>query len=142
MDITIKETKDLDFEKVIDVFYKVKFLKYPKKRQEYKDAIEKAFRNSQYVVSVWKNEELVGFARVLTDETLFATIWNMLVKPAYQKSGIGKLLIQKCLNKYPRCHFFLFADKKVVDFYQKMGFDIHQFGMYLKKGMNRCIIYK
>jgi len=91
MNITIKETKDLDFKKVIDIFYDVQFLKHPKKRQEYKIAIEKAFKNSQYVVSAWKNEELVGIARVLTDETLFATIWNMLVKPAYQKSGYQHL---------------------------------------------------
>ena len=141
MQITVKETKDLDYEKVVDIFYEVKFLKNPNKREIYKKTIEKAFKNSQYVVSAWDGNKLIGFARVITDGSLFATIWNMLIKPEYQKQGIGKQLIRKRLNKYPECHFFLFGDKKVVSFYQKSGFEIHRFGMYLKDGPKRCITY-
>jgi len=141
MNIIIKETKDLDYDEVMDIFYEVQFLKHPEKRDEYKEAIEKAFRNSQYVVSAWDNDELIGFARVITDEALFATIWNMLVKPTYQKRGVGKMLIQKCLDTYPHLHFFLFSGEQCVEFYKKMGFDTHQFGMYLKDGMKRCVIY-
>jgi hypothetical protein len=45
MGVTIKETKDLIYAKVVDIFYKVDLLNYPKKRQEYKSAIEKALKN-------------------------------------------------------------------------------------------------
>jgi len=141
MQITYKETKDLDYEKVVDIFYEVKFLKHPEKRETYKKAIKEAFINSQYVVSAWNSNKLIGFARVITDKFLFATIWNMLIKPEYHTKGIGKQLIQKCLNRFPKCHFFLFASEKVVDFYQKNGFDIHRFGMYLKDGIKKCAIY-
>jgi ribosomal protein S18 acetylase RimI-like enzyme len=142
MNLTFKETKDLNYEKVIDIFYEVNFLKYPEKRNKYKKAIEKAFRNSQFVVSVWDSNELVGFARVITDKSLFATIWNLIVKPDYQRKRIGTMIIKKCLNKYPDLHFFLFSGKDSVDFYKKTGFDTHRFGMYLKEGLERCIIYK
>ena len=64
MKIYLKETKDLDYEKVVDIFYEVKFLKHPEKRTKYKEAIEKAFRNFQYVVSAWDNDKLIGFVRV------------------------------------------------------------------------------
>lgn len=142
MDLSFKEIKDLDYEKVVDIFYEVKFLRYPEKRQKYKEAIEKAFRNSQYVVSAWVDNELAGFARVITDKSLFATIWNMIVRPEHQRKGIGKMIIQKCLDKYPDLHFFLFSGEDSIDFYKKSGFDTHRFGMYLKDGFERCIIYK
>lgn len=141
MDVSLKETKDLDYDKVVDIFYEVGFLKYPEKRQIYKTSIEKAFRNSDYVVSAWNGGEIIGFTRVITDEALFATIWNMIVTPKYQNRGVGKMLIQKCLDAYPNLHFFLFAGEKSVKFYKKMGFDVHCFGMYLKNGSRRCVIY-
>ena len=141
MNITLKETKEMNYEKVVDIFYEVKFLKYPDKRAVYKEAIEKAFRNSQLVVSAWEGEKLAGFARVITDNSLFATIWNMIVKPDYQKKGVGKMLIQKCLDNYPNLQFFLFSGENTADFYKKMGFDTHRFGMYLKDGFKKCVIY-
>lgn len=141
MHIILKETKELDYDKVVDIFFEVKFLKHPEKRSVYKEEIEKAFRNSQYVVSAWIEDEMVGFTRVITDSRIFATIWNMLVKPAYQNKGVGQMLIQKCLNTYPKLHFFLFSGEDSVDFYKKNGFYVHRFGMYLKDGFKRCIIY-
>jgi ribosomal protein S18 acetylase RimI-like enzyme len=141
MKIFLKETMELDYEKVVDLFFSVNFLHHPEKRKEYKEAIEKAFRNSQYVVAAYDVEKLVGFARVLTDKVLFATIWNMIIAPEYQKKGIGKMLLEKCLDKYPTLHYFLVADDDVVGFYQKSGFKLHQYGMYLEKGRQVCVIY-
>lgn len=142
MKIELKDTKDLDYEKVIDIFYEVNFLRHPQKRNAYKKAIEKAFRNSQYVVSAWDENKLIGFTRVLCDKSIFGTIWNFMIKPDYQRKGIGKMLLKKCLDKYPDLHFFLFSAVDSVDFYKKNGFAVHGHGMYLEDGFDRCIIYK
>ena len=141
MNIIFKETKDLDYEKVVDIFYSVKFLKFSEKRTVYKEAIEKAFRNSQYVVSAWERNKLIGFVRVLTDNSLFATIWNLIIIPEYQNKGLGKMLVQKCLEKYPKIHFFTIADQDNYRFYEKSGFKLHSHGMYLEKGKKVCAIY-
>jgi len=141
MKISFKQTKNLDFNKVVDIFFEVGFLKHQNKRDTYKRAIKKAFLNSQFVVSAWIGNELVGFTRVVTDKSLFATICNLLVKNKYQKKGIGKELVKRCLDKYPQLHLFIVADKKVVGFYQKLGFKIHPYGMYLEKGKKACVIY-
>ncbi|MFC1647187.1 GNAT family N-acetyltransferase [Patescibacteria group bacterium] len=141
MNLIFKETNDLDYDAVVDIFFEVGFLKNKDKKLVYKRAIEKAFRNSQYVISIWNGVEMIGFARVLTDKSLFATIWNMIVVPRYQKKGIGKKLLKKCLDKYPGLHHFLIADHDVVEFYKKMGFNLHPHGMFLEKGKKVCIIY-
>jgi len=139
--IQFKQTKNLDFDKVIDIFFEAGCLKHKSKRGIYKKAIKKAFLNSDYVVSAWDKDKLIGFSRIITDKSLFATIWNLIVKPEYQDKGIGKSLMQKCLNKYPKLHFFIIADKKVVKFYEKLGFKLHDDGMYLEKGKQVCVIY-
>jgi len=139
--IVFQESKNLDFDKVVDLFYSVRFLRYPKKRDEYKAAISKAFKNSQYVVSAYIGEELVGLVRVLTDESLFATVWNMVVSPKHRNLNIGKKLIHKCLSRYPDLHFFLFADDDVQGFFEKTGFKTHKHGMYLEHGRKVCILY-
>ena len=136
-----KETKDLDYDQLVELFFAVHFLRFPEKRADYRTAIEKAFRNSQYVISVYDKAKLVGVARLLTDEVLFATVWNMIIKPEYQKHGIGKQILEKCLSKYPNLHFFLIADDDVVGFYEKTGFKLHKYGMYLEKGRKVCIVY-
>jgi ribosomal protein S18 acetylase RimI-like enzyme len=141
MKISFKQTKSLDFDKVIDIFFEAGFLKHQNKREIYKKAIKKAFLNSDYVVSAWDKEKLIGFSRIITDKSLFAPIWNLIVKPEYQGKGIRKSLMQKCLNKYPKLHFFIIADKKVVKFYEKLGFKLHPYGMYLEKGKQVCVIY-
>jgi len=141
MDIHFKENKKLNFDKVVGIFFKVGFLKRKNKKEKYKKAIKRAFLNSDYVVSAWDKDKLIGFARVLTDKSLFATIWNMIVRPKYQNKGVGKKLMQKCLDKYPKCHFFLIADEKVSGFYKKAGFNLHPHGMYLEKGKKVCAIY-
>jgi ribosomal protein S18 acetylase RimI-like enzyme len=141
MNVTLKETKDLDFDRVVDLFYEVHFLSSPEKRGIYTSAIKQAFLNSQYVVGAYVNDKLVGFVRVLTDESLFATIWNMIVDPKYQNMGIGEKLISKCLSHYPNLHFFLFADDDTQGFYEKTGFTLHKHGMFLEKGREVCVIY-
>lgn len=141
MDIRIVETQDLDYTQVVDIFYSIGFLKKLEKRKIYQTAIEKAFRNSQFVVAAFDGNQLIGFGRVVTDTALFATIWNMIVRPDYQKQGIGKMIIQKCLEHYPDLQFFLIADQNVVGFYEKNGFKLHPYAMYLEKGRKVCIIY-
>lgn len=141
MKIKLKETKKLSYDKVVKIFFEVGFLKKPSKTNLYNQSIQEAFKNSQYVISAWDEKQLVGFVRVLSDKTIFATIWNMIVKPEYQNKGIGELLVKQIFKKYNKHAVFLIADQKVKGFYEKMGFKAHSSGMYLVKGYDNCSIY-
>mmetsp|Transcript_20871 Transcript_20871/g.71098 ORF Transcript_20871/g.71098 Transcript_20871/m.71098 type:complete len:180 (+) Transcript_20871:963-1502(+) len=70
--------------------------------------------------------ELVGVARATSDHAFNATIWDVLVDPEYQGEGLGKALLEQMIRvllKRDIGNITLFADKKVVDFYKRLGFE-------------------
>lgn len=52
-----------------------------------------AFENSQYVVTAFANDKLVGVARAVSDKKFYATILNVAVDPEYQGLSIGKKVV-------------------------------------------------
>jgi ribosomal protein S18 acetylase RimI-like enzyme len=41
--------------------------------------------------------ELIGLARVLDDGALYASVWDVIVRPEYQRQGIGRALMTEVL---------------------------------------------
>ncbi|XP_021767414.1 acetyltransferase NSI-like [Chenopodium quinoa] len=69
---------------------------------------------------------LIGMARATSDHAFNATIWDVLVDPSYQGQGLGKALVEKMIRALLQRdigNISLFADSKVVDFYQNLGFE-------------------
>lgn len=69
---------------------------------------------------------LIGLARATSDHAFNATIWDVLVDPAYQGQGLGKALVEQMIRALLRRdigNITLFADAKVVDFYKQLGFE-------------------
>ena len=74
-------------------------------------------------VGVWKENQLVGFARVVSDQRLHGYIEDVVVHPNYQKRGIGKLLLAELLDRLS--HFetvTLFWHRPLLPFYEEYGF--------------------
>lgn len=72
------------------------------------------------------SESLVGMARATSDHSINATIWDVLVDPEYQGQGCGRALVEQLVRSLLRrdiSNITLFADGKVVDFYQQLGFE-------------------
>ncbi|MBX9570577.1 MAG: GNAT family N-acetyltransferase [Candidatus Obscuribacterales bacterium] len=87
--------------------------------------ISRALRNSLSVVSAWDKDVLVGFARATGDQVFNATIWDVAVRPAYQKKGVGRMLMQallKDLDTYGIPLITLYADPGTDGFYKRFGF--------------------
>ncbi len=79
---------------------------------------------SSLVFSLWEENRLVAFARVLTDFVVRAVIFDVIVHPDSQGKGLGRLLMEKLLahpslEKMP-VFFLLTKDKQ--PFYAKLGF--------------------
>jgi GNAT superfamily N-acetyltransferase len=69
---------------------------------------------------------LVGLARATSDGAFNATIWDVLVHPAWQGRGLGKDLVERVaatLLDAGISNVTLFADAAALPFYEGLGFE-------------------
>ena len=93
------------------------------------DQVKQALENSYSYVSAWHShegqEQLIGFARAVSDGVFHAVLLDILVHPHFQNRGIGKTIVQtliKQLHDSKIKDITLFASPHIVDFYHKLGF--------------------
>lgn len=94
-----------------------------------KEISKKALSNNIYSVSIYDNDNIIGYGRLIGDGIIFLYIHDVMVKPEYQGKGIGKTIMQKLLSKVeelrkenPDLLLYLGASKGKEDFYRKCGF--------------------
>ncbi len=98
-----------------------------------------ALKNSWYNISVFEQDQLIGFGRIICDGVVHALILDVIVHPERQGTGIGKgimnNLVTKC-KKHKIRDIQLFSAKNKAKFYEKLDFEIRKDdspGMGLKK---------
>ena len=72
-----------------------------------------------------QSHDLVGFARVLTDELRYAFIFDVMTQENLRGKGLGKLIIQSALShtKLQRVKYFeLTCEPELTSYYEKFGF--------------------
>lgn len=87
--------------------------------------LEKAIRNSTYVVCAWDGEQLVGLARCLSDDASICYLQDILVHPDHQRRGIGRRLMENCLERFDhvRAKVLLTDDEERQHiFYKSLGY--------------------
>ncbi len=68
---------------------------------------------------------IIGFARVLSDFTFKAMIFDVIVADQFRGQGLGKALVDRIVTheKLQRVKSFeLYCPDKLVPFYEKLGF--------------------
>ena len=90
---------------------------------------QKALENTFYSVSVYDDNRIVGYGRIIGDAICFLYIQDVMVKPEYQGNKIGTMIINKLLEKIneikkenPDLRVYLGASKNKEKFYEKFGF--------------------
>lgn len=92
-----------------------------------KAAFEKGLRNSLYGICVFKDNEIIGTSRVIGDGYTCFYVQDVIVKPEYQRKGIGFEMMKKVMNfiKKNACDgavVGLMSAKGKEKFYEKFGF--------------------
>lgn len=98
------------------------------------EAVMRCLMGSNLVVTAWDGEQLVGTARVITDGVCYATLWDVIVHPAYRGQGIGTALVERALAPFLGRGFSyiaLFSVAGAEAFYERLGFQSHPRGMRL-----------
>ena len=96
-----------------------------------KDQAQSGLDHSDFIVSCRNADGIVGCARIFWDKGYIAYLADVMVKPAYQKQGIGKKLVNACiayvdrqLKEGWRIKIVIVSAKGKEAFYEKFGFEL------------------
>ncbi len=87
--------------------------------------LKQAADNSYVVISVFDQQQLVGFGRVISDGVVYATIHDVVVLPRWRQQGIGSNIIRRLVAicaDHDIHSIHLFANKGQESFYRHLGF--------------------
>ncbi len=89
----------------------------------------KALKNTFYSVSVYDDEKIIGYGRIVGDTICFLYIQDIMVIPEYQSKKIGTMIMNKLLDKTkeikkenPYLKVYVGASKNREKFYERFGF--------------------
>ena len=85
---------------------------------------EAMLKNANLTITAWDGKTLVGISRSLTDFAYVAYLADLAVDQEYQRSGIGKQLIEETKSRLgPDCMIVLLAAPKANEYYEHIGFE-------------------
>ena len=87
--------------------------------------------HSDYIIACKDADRIVGCARVFWDKGYIAYLADVMVKPEYQKQGIGKHMVSECISFVDRqlkegwrIKIVIVSAKGKEPFYEKFGFEL------------------
>ena len=86
--------------------------------------LKKCLANSDVIISIWFDNEIVGFGRALTDGIYRGVLWDIVIDQNHQGKGLGKLIVNNLLSskeiKNTKKIYLMTTNKKL--FYSQMDF--------------------
>ena len=86
--------------------------------------LKKCLANSDVVISLWLDNEIVGFGRALTDGIYRGVLWDIVIDQHHQGKGYGTLIVKNLLSskkiKNTKKLYLMTTNKKL--FYSKFDF--------------------
>ena len=122
-EIEIKVGNEISGDQLLALYESVGWFAYT--QGERRSELQGAIRNSTYVVSAWRGGMLIGLARGLSDDSAIFLLQDILVNPDFQTKGLGRHLINNCLErfKHVRSRILLTDDEeKQLQFYESVGY--------------------
>ena len=123
-EFTYRSGNDLDLEAVLEVYVDSGL----GERRPVKDRerMERMLREANLVITAWRDKELVGIARSLTDWVYVTYLSDLAVKKKYQRQGIGRELIKRTKDACdPKAMLLLLAAPAAENYYPHIGFEHH-----------------
>ena len=87
--------------------------------------LEEAIKASLWQLAIYDKEELVAYIRLVGDGHSIIFVQDLLVRPDYQRQGIGQKLLEEALATFPNVYQRLLVterSEKNLAFYQSLGF--------------------
>ena len=89
--------------------------------------IKQMLANSNVIISLWKNDNLIGFGRATTDQVFRAVLWDIIVSKDLQRVGLGKIIVEELLKdkKINSAEKIYLMTTDGKDFYKQLGFKVN-----------------
>lgn len=87
------------------------------------DTVKRSIENS-VCFGLYEDDNLIGFARVITDKATFAYLGDVFILDEYRGNGLSKWLME-CILKHPELQGFrrwLLLTRDAQELYRKFGF--------------------
>lgn len=123
MDVQIKEYAIFKREEVLELYESVGWTGYTRRFE----IMEQAFAHSLKIYGAYVQGQLVGLIRAVGDGITIVYIQDLLVKPMYQRMGIGKALMGRLLEDYKSVYQKVLTTddtEKTLAFYHHMGMKV------------------
>lgn len=89
------------------------------------ERLHRAVAGSLCCLAAWEDDMLVGLVRAVGDGVSVLYVQDLLVRPEYQRRGIGRSLLEAVLSLYPDVRQKLLLTDDVPEtlaFYRALGF--------------------
>jgi GNAT superfamily N-acetyltransferase len=88
-----------------------------------RETTERLVRESRRVIGLYDDDELIGFARVVSDDEVIAWLADVFVLPEYRGRGLGVELVREAVENGPQrdCHWYLHT-LDAHGLYERFGF--------------------
>ena len=118
----IEEVSRVDQDDLLDLYGSVGWLAYTSDPE----GLTRAVEASTLVVTARHEGELIGLARALSDGVAIFYLQDILVRPDWQRRGVGGTLLARCLERYGHVRTKVLMtddEERQHAFYRAMGFE-------------------
>ncbi|EEL70884.1 MULTISPECIES: GNAT family N-acetyltransferase [Bacillus cereus group] len=93
--------------------------------------LEQMCKQSWYVIYAFKEQQLIGMGRVISDGVITGIICGVCVMPEYQSIGIGKEIVERLIRHCEQNKVIpqLMCVEKLQSYYESIGFEAFSIGM-------------
>lgn len=120
-DIDLRANPDLPLDALLALYDSVGWAAYTRDPA----GLQTALQNSTYVVTAWREGQLIGLARALSDDVSIVYIQDILVRPEFQRGGVGRALLAHLLERFAHVRSAVLLtddDEAQLGFYVSLGF--------------------
>lgn len=86
------------------------------------DYVARQVEGARWIVHAYVAEQLVGFARAISDGVSNAYVSSVMVDPDHRRCGIGRAMIERLLADRDGIRFVLHARQDAAAFWAATGF--------------------
>lgn len=84
--------------------------------------LRQTFEQSTVRCFAWHGTQLIGAGRAISDRITYAAIFDVVVAPEHQGTGVGKAIMQHLMQAAEAPNILLHATPGKEGFYSKLGF--------------------